>query len=65
MEWNEKQSWYAVLVPFGIATTFFLGYAVGSGDATHLLMVGTVWGAAVAAWLFRVTYLAGKRRGDS
>lgn len=65
MEWNEKQSWYAFLVPFGIAAVFFVGYALGSGDTTYAIPFGTFWAALVVAWLFRLTFLAGLRRGDS
>lgn len=61
-EWNRWA--VALIVPF-VCFVFFAGISIGAGVVEPALVTGVVFGTAFVPWLFRATYVAGKRRGDT
>lgn len=64
---NERRGWTYCLSVFGVLAAFSLGVSIGSRWVAFepLAVVGAAFLAIFIAWLFRLTFLAGKRRGDS
>lgn len=69
MSLNEKVMWEAFLYPFGLTLLFVSGLAIGSGwgegYAIGFFTLLVITGSMFVAWTFRMTFLAGKRRGDT
>lgn len=66
MSRDEKQLWTLLLVLLGAGLLFFLGGAIGSGWDNTALRSGfqaftTLFSISFSAWLFRITFLAGRR----